>query len=252
MIFDEGDDNAGCCDAGNADPNGSGGGKVSSIVIASHGARGIKDPTPYNNFSLLQTIQRSFGLGCLEFTCDVTNVMPLAPLFAITGSTAIAPEALTVPNLPVPTPTPAEPSTTTTLTPGAAGWKVVRSPLLGTSDNSLGAVAASAPDDVWAVGNFLPDTASSNQDATLTLAAHFDGKTWSAVPTPNAGPNFNTLFGVAAAGGQASGGRCPPERQLRGPWPHRGMGRPSLDHLRQPPAAVCTRHPLRGVSAFDI
>src|SRR5262249_22028737 len=48
-----------------------------------------------------------------------------------------------------------------------------------------------------------PDTATSNQDATLTLANHFDGTAWSAVPTPNAGPNFNTLFGVAAAGGRA-------------------------------------------------
>src|SRR5262249_62016529 len=117
ITTDEGDDNAGCCDAGNADPNGAGGGKVASIVIASHGPRGIKDPTPYNHFSLLQTIQRSFGLGCLEFTCDVTNVMPLAPLFAITGSTPIATEALTVPNLPLPTPTPPHPSTPPTPQP---------------------------------------------------------------------------------------------------------------------------------------
>ena len=77
------------------------------------------------------------------------------------------------------------------------------SPLLGTNDNSLGAVAASSPGDVWAVGNFLPDTAGSNQDATLTLADHFDGTSWSAVPTPNAGPNFDTLFGVAASGARA-------------------------------------------------
>jgi hypothetical protein len=80
---------------------------------------------------------------------------------------------------------------------------VVPSALAGTNDNSLGAVAASSPDDVWAVGNFLPDTADSNQDATLSLANHFDGTTWSAVPTPNAGPNFDTFFGVAASGGKA-------------------------------------------------
>ena len=83
-------------------------------------------------------------------------------------------------------------------TASSGGWSVVPSPLLGTNDNSLGAVAGSSPSDVWAVGNFLPDTASSNQDATLSLTDHFDGTTWTAVPSPNGGPNFNTLFGVAA------------------------------------------------------
>ena len=32
--------------------------------------------------SLLQTFQKAFGLGCLEFTCDTANVTPMAPLFA--------------------------------------------------------------------------------------------------------------------------------------------------------------------------
>ncbi|MBV9546659.1 MAG: hypothetical protein JOY61_20010 [Chloroflexi bacterium] len=66
-------------------------------------------------------------------------------------------------------------------------------------------MAGDAPDDVWAVGNFLPDAPSSNQDATLTLAMHFDGNRWISTPTPDAGPIFNTLFGVAAAGGHAWG-----------------------------------------------
>jgi hypothetical protein len=48
-------------------------------VVTSHGPRGVQDATPYNHFSLLQTTQRSFGLGCLESTCDTTNVTPLAP-----------------------------------------------------------------------------------------------------------------------------------------------------------------------------
>jgi hypothetical protein len=56
---------------------------VVTVVITSHGPRGLKDPTPYNHFSLLQTFQRAFGLGCLEFTCDTANVTPLAPLFAV-------------------------------------------------------------------------------------------------------------------------------------------------------------------------
>jgi hypothetical protein len=160
-----------------------------------------QDPTPYNHFSLLQTIQRSLGVGCLEFTCDTANVKPVAPLFATTGSDSVATRPVAVPNLT--TPTPSEPTSLTTNTPSAGGWSVVRSALRGTGDNSLGAVAASAPDDVWAVGNFLPDTATSNQDATLSLANHFDGKTWSVVATPNTGADFDTLFGVAAKGGKA-------------------------------------------------
>ena len=203
ITYDEGDDNAGCCGAGNADPNGAGGGQVATVVITSHGPRGLQDPTPYNHFSMLQTIQQSFGLGCLELTCDTANVKPLAPLFAVTGAAAIPTRTLAEPRLATPTPTPAEPTSRTSATPSAGGWSVVPSALVGTDDNSLGAVAASSPRDVWAVGNFVPDTGDSNHDATLTLANHFDGTSWSAVPTPNAGPNFNTLFGVAAAEGRA-------------------------------------------------
>jgi hypothetical protein len=53
----------------------------------------------------------------------------------------------------------------TTSTKSAGGWTVQRAGLLGTSDNSVGAVAGSSPTDVWAVGDFLPDTSASNQDA---------------------------------------------------------------------------------------
>jgi hypothetical protein len=79
ITFDEGadGDTGGCCDAN------PGTGLVATIVIANHGPRGLKDPTPYNHYSLLQTLQRAFGLGCLEFTCDTANVTPMAPLFAV-------------------------------------------------------------------------------------------------------------------------------------------------------------------------
>jgi hypothetical protein len=49
------------------------------------------------------------------------------------------------------------------MTPTAAGWTVVPAPILGTSDNSLGGVAASSPNDVWAVGNYVPDTATATR-----------------------------------------------------------------------------------------
>jgi hypothetical protein len=197
IVFDEGDDNAGCCDA--VAPNG--GGQVATVVVTSHGPRHATDPTPYNHYSLLSTIQHSFGLGCLEFTCDTANVRPMSPLIADTGSKPIATTVVAEPDYATPTPTPTEPTSRTSLTPVSAGWKVDRSPLLGTSDNSFGAIAGSSATDIWAVGDYLPDTNDSNQDATLPLAAHFDGNKWTASPVPNVGPNFNTLFGVTDPSG---------------------------------------------------
>jgi hypothetical protein len=79
ITFDEGadGDTSGCCDAN------PGTGVVATIVITSHGPRNFQDPTPYNHYSLLQTFQRAFGLGCLEFTCDTANVTPMTPLFRV-------------------------------------------------------------------------------------------------------------------------------------------------------------------------
>ncbi len=75
--------------------------------------------------------------------------------------------------------------------------------LLGTSDNSVGAIAGSSPTDVWALGGFLPDAAHSNQDVALTFAEHYNGKKWTVVRTPNTGPNFNSFYGAAASKGWA-------------------------------------------------
>ena len=77
ITFDEGNGHKGCCDA---DP---GTGQIYTVVITSNGPRGLEDNTPYNHYSLLQTIQMAFGVKCLEFTCDTKNVVPMAPLFAV-------------------------------------------------------------------------------------------------------------------------------------------------------------------------
>ncbi|HYS34854.1 MAG TPA: alkaline phosphatase family protein, partial [Pseudonocardiaceae bacterium] len=191
VVYDEGDDNAG------------GGGRAASVVITSHGPRHVQDATPYSHYSLLQTIQGTFGLGCLANTCDTAHVTSMSPLLTITGAAARATTALPVPAIATPTPSPAEPVSFVTDTPSSAGWTVQAAPRLGTADNTFGAVAPVSPKDVWAVGNFLPDTPSSNPDATLSTAAHFDGTRWTSTPTPNTGPNFNTLFGVAAVPGRA-------------------------------------------------
>src|SRR5215467_13525456 len=197
VTYDEGDNNAGCCDAT------PGGGRVATIVITNRGPRRMHDATPANHFSLLSSIEHGLGLGCVGHACDTANVHPMSALFAVTGSKAIATTPLPVPKIATPTPTPAEPTSMTTSTASAGGWTVQPAALAGTNDNSLGAIAGSSPSDIWAAGNFLPDTANSNQDATLTFAEHFDGTKWSFVPTPNTGANFNSFYGLTASGGQA-------------------------------------------------
>jgi hypothetical protein len=73
-------------------------------------------------------------------------------------------------------------------------WSVVSAPSPA-FDSSLRAVAALAPNNVWAVG-------SANAGPTQTLIEHFDGTNWSVVPSPNAGGTStfanNALGGVAA------------------------------------------------------
>jgi hypothetical protein len=70
----------GCCDAGDGSPAG-GGGHVLTIVITNQSIGHMVDNTPFNHYSLLQTIQYAFQLGCLQNTCDTVNVTPMARLF---------------------------------------------------------------------------------------------------------------------------------------------------------------------------
>ncbi len=81
ITFDVGmdGDTSGCCDANPCS------GRVATVVITSNskGPRGVSDSTKYNHYSLLQTLQRVFGLGCLEFTCDTKHVTPMTPLFEV-------------------------------------------------------------------------------------------------------------------------------------------------------------------------
>ncbi len=191
IVYDEGDDNT------------HGGGQVANVVVTSHGPRALQDPTFYSHYSVLRTIEDNFGLGCLQNACDTTAVKPQTALFSVTGSAATPFKALPVPVIATPTPTPNEPVAPVTDTPSSAGWTVQPAPMLGTGDNTYGAVAAVSPSDVWAVGNYLPDVSGANLDATLSTAAHFDGTHWTWTPTVNSGPNFTTLFGVAAVPGKA-------------------------------------------------
>jgi hypothetical protein len=72
-------------------------------------------------------------------------------------------------------------------------WSIVPTPNSGLFSNSLMGVTAIASSDVWAVG--LRTDAIGN---VFTLAEHWDGSTWSIVPTPTPGGRSAVLNAVAA------------------------------------------------------
>lgn len=89
-----------------------------------------------------------------------------------------------------------EKSTTVTAHWNGTEWRVVPSPNgpdTPTSKNNLYAVSGSSASDVWAVGAYAQDGAHFK-----ALAMHWDGSTWSIVPTPNPGALDNTFNDVSA------------------------------------------------------
>jgi hypothetical protein len=78
-------------------------------------------------------------------------------------------------------------------------WSVVSSPNGNNTGNVLTSISANSPTDIWAAGDL---TAPGIE--VRTLALHFNGSTWSVVPTPNVvhGSNLtqNVLTSVVAAG----------------------------------------------------
>src|SRR5215831_9931686 len=80
-------------------------------------------------------------------------------------------------------------------TANSSHWVVVPSPNVSGQDNLLAAVSANSATDVWAVGQFIPD---SNPALTQTLTEHWDGTSWLAVTSPNVGTLANALFAVTS------------------------------------------------------
>ncbi len=74
-------------------------------------------------------------------------------------------------------------------------WSAVTSPNSGSGFNTVFAIAASAANDVWAVGDF-----KNSGGVAQTLAEHWNGSAWSIVPTPNQGAGDNILGSVVAIG----------------------------------------------------
>ena len=87
VTFDEDDGTGrqGCCGVTPDAPSNFGGGHIATIVITNRGVRGVTDPTPYNHYSLLRTIEDAFGIPeHLGHAADVDQgVVAMTPLFAV-------------------------------------------------------------------------------------------------------------------------------------------------------------------------
>jgi hypothetical protein len=86
-------------------------------------------------------------------------------------------------------------------------WSVVPSPNVGPSWNKLFGVTARAANDVWAVGTSYQGTPSIGVTAR-TLIEHWNGASWSVVPSPNHdtiyGQDHNVLVSVTAVPGTSA------------------------------------------------
>jgi hypothetical protein len=92
---------------------------------------------------------------------------------------------------------------TETPSPSCGTWEQQPGPGTGTLWAELRAVAATNPDDAWAVG-VQGDNPTSNwglleaPDGAHILITHWDGKHWVVVPGPDMGGDYGSLQAVAA------------------------------------------------------
>ena len=71
-------------------------------------------------------------------------------------------------------------------------WHLSQAPRVHETEN-LYAVASTSPSDVWAVGSGRDD-----EGPFSAIALHFDGDSWTAIPTANPGTTGNVLYGLVA------------------------------------------------------
>ena len=76
-------------------------------------------------------------------------------------------------------------------------WNSAPSPNPSTYINRFTAVSAVSASDVWAVGFYDADP-DPMVELDQSLTEHWNGSTWSVVPSPNVGPSGTVLTGVAA------------------------------------------------------
>jgi hypothetical protein len=77
-------------------------------------------------------------------------------------------------------------------------WSKVRTPNPSSTFNGLDAVAAASAHDVWAVGSDCASRCGQFNQVFQSLIVHWNGKTWTKVPSPNPARHENSLYGVSA------------------------------------------------------
>jgi hypothetical protein len=70
-------------------------------------------------------------------------------------------------------------------------WSVVAGPSFGPGGYFVGAMAASAPDDLWAVGNHDPPQQDGHHDEVFSM--HWNGSAWSLAPCPSPAGGISAL-----------------------------------------------------------
>ncbi len=72
-------------------------------------------------------------------------------------------------------------------------WSLVQSPNVGNGIDTLSGIAAVSASDIWAVGYYSIGSYQGNP----TLVEHWNGSSWSVVPSPSMNRYYNYLNGVA-------------------------------------------------------
>lgn len=75
-------------------------------------------------------------------------------------------------------------------------WTQVFGPNPGPSRNWLNGVSATSPTDVWEVGDYY--TSEGTGSPNRSLIVHWDGASWTQVPSPNPSRVYNVLRAVSA------------------------------------------------------
>ena len=107
--------------------------------------------------------------------------------------------------------TSAEVDDTLVLHYGGTGWSQVASPSPSATFSELTAVRALSDTNVWAVGDYCFSGCGTTAEVDDTLILHWDGSTWTQVPSKNPSGSLNVLLSVTSASSGdvwASGLKC--------------------------------------------
>ena len=149
-----------------------------------------------NNQSTYRALIGRYNDPCVtpSPTGTVTSTRTGSPVTTPTGTPTRTPRpSNTITNTPIPTYTFTSTSTRTPIPPCSYAWNLIASPNVGAGPNYLRSVSVASGNDIWAVGNYI-----DADNVRHTLTEHWQGSSWSVVPSPNNGSFENVLYSVSA------------------------------------------------------